>query len=430
MQIHVLGVGSIGSLLALHLRHSTTHPITLLVKRKSFAQTLRQELEQTITIERDGSLIRADGFTIELTDPAADRLLGLLRRPDGQLRSNVLRPRSAAASSPTPSPRESTGRIASLIVTTKAPSTIRALRALSPRLTPDSTITLLQNGMGTYEELCAKLFPLPETRPHFIIANTTHGAWSKRPFFTVHAGMGDLVFGVAPSTRFDLPVDFGKENHRKLARSKNQETKSEDLELRIDADQEARLNLLKNHESLVQTVRALLSLRGLHPSWISASDLQERLQRKLVTNSIINPLTAILGCRNGTLVGNRYAHRIGRDVCAEAEKVFRAQLLEDENYPPSGEGEKYTETDLANANIPQKLTAESLEHEFVRVARLTAVNFSSMLQDVRKGNETEVDYMNGYLCRMGMKYGIPTPVNDTLRTLVKLKTVMPGGEEK
>ncbi|CAE6412933.1 unnamed protein product [Rhizoctonia solani] len=417
MRIHVLGVGSIGSLVALHLRHSTPHQVTLLVKRTSFAQTFRHELEQTITVEREGSTIRADGFTVELTDPAAETMRNLLRRPDGTLSASILRPRKRYMGIQ-PS-NDQTTPINSLIVTTKAPSTSRAIRALSPRLSPDSTITLLQNGMGVYEELCAKIFPSPETRPHFVLGSTTHGVWAKRPFHTVHAGFGDLVFGVAPSNRVQIPISFEKPSRSQL--------KDLDLES-YKKEQEALLGQLAPYASLHGTVNALLSLRGLQTSWIGASGLQERLQRKLVTNSVVNPLTALIGCRNGSLVGNQYAYKIGRGVCQEAEKVFRAQMLEDENGRPAKDS-NFTDQDLENVNLPLKLTAPSLEAEFVRVARLTSVNFSSMLQDVRSGRETEVNYMNGYLSRMGRKYGIQTPVNDMLRTLIQMKGVMPKGEE-
>ncbi|CAE7232866.1 unnamed protein product [Rhizoctonia solani] len=415
MRIHILGVGSVGSLVALHLRHSTPHQVTLHVKRTSFAQTFRHELEQTISIEREGSVIRADGFTVELTDSAAETMRNLLRRPDGTLRASVLRPRKRYAGvQPSNDPQTP---ISSLIVTTKAPSTSRAIRALSSRLSPNSTITLLQNGMGVYEELCANIFPSPESRPHFVLASTTHGVWSKRPFYTVHAGLGDLVFGVAPSNRVQLPINFEKPGRQEIT----------NWDLGSHKEQSALLEKLAPYDSLHGTISALLSLRGLQPSWIGASDLQERLQRKLVTNSVVNPLTALMGCRNGSLVGNQHAHKIGQGVCQEAEKVFRAQMLEDESGRPV-QGSKFTDKELENVKLPLRLTALSLEAEFVRVARLTSVNFSSMLQDVRNGRQTEVKYMNGYLSRMGKKYGIPTPVNDMLALLIQMKGTMPSGE--
>ncbi|KAG9105407.1 2-dehydropantoate 2-reductase (Ketopantoate reductase) (KPA reductase) (KPR), partial [Ceratobasidium sp. 392] len=177
------------------------------------------------------------------------------------------------------------------------------------------------------------------------------------------------------------------------------------------------LERLTPYDSLYKTIRALLALSGLSPQWIGAGELQERIQRKLVTNSVINPLTALMGCRNGALVSSSYAKRINQQVCDEAEQVFRAQVADD-----AGEGGE-------EIPFPLKLTKASLEAEVMRVAKLTSPNWSSMLQDVRKGHETEVEYMNGYLSRMGQRYNVPTPCNDMLRLLVKMKAQMPGGEE-
>ncbi|KAJ2589884.1 hypothetical protein H4R99_007301, partial [Coemansia sp. RSA 1722] len=55
------------------------------------------------------------------------------------------------------------------------------------------------------------------------------------------------------------------------------------------------------------------------------------------------------------------------------------------------------------------------------IAQTTARNRSSMLQDVAAGRQTEVEWINGYLVRLGQQHGVPTPVNTLLYTLVKLK---------
>ena len=45
---------------------------------------------------------------------------------------------------------------------------------------------------------------------------------------------------------------------------------------------------------------------------------------------------------------------------------------------------------------------------------------SSTAQDIARGKRTEIDSLNGYITRRGAELGIPTPVNHTLYSLVKL----------
>jgi 2-dehydropantoate 2-reductase len=41
-----------------------------------------------------------------------------------------------------------------------------------------------------------------------------------------------------------------------------------------------------------------------------------------------------------------------------------------------------------------------------------------MLQSIKRGKRTEVDYMNGEIVNLGKKNGIPTPVNSLIVGLV------------
>lgn len=60
-------------------------------------------------------------------------------------------------------------------------------------------------------------------------------------------------------------------------------------------------------------------------------------------------------------------------------------------------------------------------HDTVRkLASTMATQYSSTAQDLARGKPTEIDYLNGYVCRLGQKHGIPTPANHALLTLVKL----------
>lgn len=55
------------------------------------------------------------------------------------------------------------------------------------------------------------------------------------------------------------------------------------------------------------------------------------------------------------------------------------------------------------------MAAEGLPYEFK----------TSMLQSLEKGSITEIDFINGAVVRVGRKYNIPTPVNQTLVAAIK-----------
>jgi 2-dehydropantoate 2-reductase len=66
----------------------------------------------------------------------------------------------------------------------------------------------------------------------------------------------------------------------------------------------------------------------------------------------------------------------------------------------------------SKADIPSKM-------DFYKKVWGRHNNKASMLQDLEKGKKTEIDYINGIVCRGGRKCGIPTPFNDKVVELVK-----------
>jgi 2-dehydropantoate 2-reductase len=122
-------------------------------------------------------------------------------------------------------------------------------------------------------------------------------------------------------------------------------------------------------------------------------DADDLLWSKLVINAAINPLTALLRVPNGELLTHPSAHTLLEAAAREAAMV--ATTL----------GRRLTYSDPV-------ATAEA-------VAYRTAVNHSSMFQDVQRGAPTEIDAICGAIVAAGQECGVPIPVNRTLWLLVK-----------
>ncbi len=131
----------------------------------------------------------------------------------------------------------------------------------------------------------------------------------------------------------------------------------------------------------------------LHRWWADALDLTldqhilQRLWQKLAINCAINPLTVLYDCCNGELLDNRQALRQMAYICEEADKVMRAERIK----PVAPLFESATNVALATRN-----------------------NISSMLQDARRGQPTEIEFINGYVIGKARQHGIACPHNEDI----------------
>jgi 2-dehydropantoate 2-reductase len=117
-------------------------------------------------------------------------------------------------------------------------------------------------------------------------------------------------------------------------------------------------------------------------------DIEHEMWRKLAVNCTINALTAVHGCPNGALLEPGAASLDFAALCTETAMVLEA---------------------LGQHEIAAELPATAAE-----VARRTAANRSSMLQDVQARRRTEIDYINGFLCRRAEAADVPCPFNRAL----------------
>ena len=147
---------------------------------------------------------------------------------------------------------------------------------------------------------------------------------------------------------------------------------------------------LEAHPRIEEVERAL---RGARFNVEVVADAKSLVWGKLVVNAAINPLTALLRIPNGELLTRPSARTVMSALAEETAAVASAQRVK----------------------LPFENPIEAAE----TVARKTALNHSSMFQDVRRGAPTEIVAICGAVTRTGELHGVPTPVNRVCWQLVQ-----------
>jgi 2-dehydropantoate 2-reductase len=123
------------------------------------------------------------------------------------------------------------------------------------------------------------------------------------------------------------------------------------------------------------------------------SEASSLIWGKLVINSAINPLSAVLRMKNGELLEHPACRHLLADLASETAAVAAA----------------------GGISLPYPDPVSATED----VARRTAGNRSSMLQDVLRGAPTEIDAINGAIIEIGKSLGVSTPFNICMERLVQ-----------
>jgi len=146
-----------------------------------------------------------------------------------------------------------------------------------------------------------------------------------------------------------------------------------------------------DQETSLTDVAAVFNQAGL-PTRVEPM-VDSLIWSKLIINVGINPLTAITRLRNGQLLDHPGTQWVMEQAVREAVAVAQAQGV--------------------------KLIYPDPLARVKEVARATAGNIASMLQDVRAQRQTEIEQINGAIAALGRRLGLPTPVNETLTNLVR-----------
>ena len=124
-----------------------------------------------------------------------------------------------------------------------------------------------------------------------------------------------------------------------------------------------------------------------------STDFEKSVWTKLLINASINPLGAIYRVKNGELLKRREILQRFENLVTESVKFLDAMSI--------------------------KTTFIDPFEEIKDVARKTANNKSSMLQDLERGKRTEIEYINGAIVALGEELGMQAKENSEVVREVK-----------
>ncbi|HUW59897.1 MAG TPA: 2-dehydropantoate 2-reductase [Candidatus Bathyarchaeia archaeon] len=144
----------------------------------------------------------------------------------------------------------------------------------------------------------------------------------------------------------------------------------------------------------VREIVAAMEQAGLPTVYTDA--VATKLWQKVTYNCALNPLSALLDVNYGRLAESPPTLDIMRNIIFEVYAVGHAMNVPLD--PPDAQA--YFDR-FINVLIPP-----------------TAAHYASMREDVRQGRKTEIDALNGAICRYGQAHNIPTPANLILTRLM------------
>ncbi|KAJ9608069.1 2-dehydropantoate 2-reductase (Ketopantoate reductase) (KPA reductase) (KPR) [Cladophialophora chaetospira] len=395
-RVHILGLGSIGTLVAHSLKClPNPPPITLMIHRaEQYEAFKRGGRAISLITKRHEINDQQTGYDVDLFEGSSE---------DGTSRWRFIPDRLYNEPQTNPiEPAEETQsgelNIYTLIVAVKGPTTVSALRSVKHRVNAKTTICFMQNGLGQIDEINREVFTDPETRPTYMLGIVSHGAYMSQPCTVIHAGYGTVALGICRDRdRYPLAPKGPVRHLWELSEDERRKHHPTDKELFANISSRYLLRTLTRSPVLACAVFPYLDL------------LQLQLE-KLASNCLLNPLTALLDVPNGAMLNNDELLPVQRLLLAEISLVIRG-LPELEGIP----------------NVRHRFSAKRLEQLALAVTERTAQNSSSMREDIRHGKQPEIDYINGYIVKRGEQQGIKCALNFMLMQLIKGKNSLRKG---
>lgn len=151
---------------------------------------------------------------------------------------------------------------------------------------------------------------------------------------------------------------------------------------------------LMGHESpRLLAIRDLFVSAGI-PCHLS-KDIRRSKWEKMCWNCVFNPITVLIDDHVAKALDHPEMTGVIRHIVGEVAAVSAAMKVP---LPP---------------DMPERVVKATQEIRDIH---------TSMYDDWKAGRRTEIDYLNGFIVKMGRELGIPTPVNEALTAMIKTIT--------
>ena len=168
---------------------------------------------------------------------------------------------------------------------------------------------------------------------------------------------------------------------------------------------------IKNHASLpswigeyeggmsdrVKDLAETFTAHGLET--IASDNVKKKKWMKLFALTAVGPLSAIFDMHHTELYitnkESKLTRELGKQIILETRKVAQADGVE--------------------------VSEDECLEMFHKIVDSNQTNKSSMAFDIQYKRKSEIDFINGSVSKIGKKHGVPTPLNDMLYKIIKIK---------
>ena len=129
---------------------------------------------------------------------------------------------------------------------------------------------------------------------------------------------------------------------------------------------------------------------------------------KVAYNAALNPLSAILDVPYGRLLDSEDTKALMINVVKELYEVAKAK----------------------GVSLQPPTYQQYVDRLFGELIPSTAAHYASMREDLRRGKRTEIDALNGAICRIGKELGLNCPFNEALTRVIRSMEALSGALEE